>query len=186
MVEREKGAVEGEHGDFRAVFDAHYPFLFNLALRTTGDREISDEVAQDVMIRLYRLGIAGELGDNLRSWLARVCLNASYDRIRAEGRRKHYTAKISTESDAGLNIEGAAGQSAEQEVISDETRRVVAAILSRLSDRDRGLLLLKHSGLSYQEISAALNIRVTSIGKLLSRAQSRFERLYFAEEGGSR
>ena len=40
------------------------------------------------------------------------------------------------------------------------------------------ILLLRHSGLSYQEIGAAMKIGTTSVGKKLARAESEFSRIY--------
>ena len=47
--------------------------------------------------------------------------------------------------------------------------------------RQAQLLILRHSGLSYQEIAETLNVAPTSVGTLLVRAEKEFIRLY--EEG---
>jgi DNA-directed RNA polymerase specialized sigma24 family protein len=45
------------------------------------------------------------------------------------------------------------------------------------------LLLLRHSGLSYTELSNVLGVAVGSIGTLLVRAEREFEQEYRALEG---
>jgi RNA polymerase sigma-70 factor (ECF subfamily) len=44
--------------------------------------------------------------------------------------------------------------------------------------REAQLLILRHSGLAYKEIAAALGVAPGSIGTLLARAEKEFERLY--------
>jgi RNA polymerase sigma-70 factor (ECF subfamily) len=44
------------------------------------------------------------------------------------------------------------------------------------------VLVLRHSGLSYAEIAAAMNVAVGSVGTLLARAEKAFERHYRALE----
>jgi RNA polymerase sigma-70 factor (ECF subfamily) len=57
-----------------------------------------------------------------------------------------------------------------------ETRSEVRAALARLPDRSGALLALRYSGLSYEEIAAALGLRKSSIGTLLSRAEEAFRK----------
>jgi DNA-directed RNA polymerase specialized sigma24 family protein len=40
------------------------------------------------------------------------------------------------------------------------------------------MLILRHSGLSYKEIAAVMDIAASSVGTLLSRAEKKFETLY--------
>ena len=45
------------------------------------------------------------------------------------------------------------------------------------------ILVLRHTGLSYAEIAAAVRVSPKSVGKLLSRAEKEFEQRYRALEG---
>lgn len=64
----------------------------------------------------------------------------------------------------------------------DERIRDVRAALSRLSPRDREVLLLRQEGFSYKEIAQVVKVAPTSVGTLLARALRRFE-LEYAKEG---
>ena len=55
-------------------------------------------------------------------------------------------------------------------------RRAVDA----LAERDRDALLMKEEGLSYEEIAAALDLSVGSVGTTLSRARRRLMEAYEA------
>jgi RNA polymerase sigma-70 factor, ECF subfamily len=50
--------------------------------------------------------------------------------------------------------------------------------LQQMQERQAQLLVLRHSGMSYQEIAETLNISPASVGTLLVRAEKNFVRLY--------
>jgi DNA-directed RNA polymerase specialized sigma24 family protein len=47
-----------------------------------------------------------------------------------------------------------------------------------MKPRSAKLLVLRHSGLSYKELAAAVKVKPSSVGKLLARAEDEFERIY--------
>jgi len=54
----------------------------------------------------------------------------------------------------------------------------VREVLAEMDQRQAQLLLLRHSGVSYREIAAALDMAPTSVGTLLARAEREFEKRY--------
>ena len=77
------------------------------------------------------------------------------------------------ETDNVISIEEAA-------IKNIEVRRA-RKILSKLTARDRLCLMLKFSGYQYTEIAAIIAVQSTSVGKIISRAQEKFKRLYEKE-----
>ncbi len=55
--------------------------------------------------------------------------------------------------------------------------------LARMDSRQAQLLLLRHSGLGYSELGAALGLSPNSIGTLLVRAEREFEKRYLEVTG---
>jgi len=68
------------------------------------------------------------------------------------------------------------------DVESDRAR--VRAALDELSPRDREVLLLWDSGLSYEEIAAQTGLARGAIGTTLSRARRRLVQVYEAGKAG--
>ena len=85
-------AIEPEK--FCRLLEAHQSMVFSIALRITGVRETTEEVAQDVFLELHRSGqqLAGE--DHARFWLRRVSVHRATDALR---RRLHRPEGISEE-----------------------------------------------------------------------------------------
>jgi RNA polymerase sigma-70 factor (ECF subfamily) len=71
---------------------------------------------------------------------------------------------------------GAADDDPAEVVAASETRDEVRAVLARLPERSAAMLALRYSGLSYAEIAAALDVRASSVGTLLRRAEDAFRR----------
>ncbi len=63
-------------------------------------------------------------------------------------------------------------------VAAEEERQRVRAVLSTMDERQAQLLLLRHSGMAYKELAAALGVSVHSIGTLIVRAEHEFEKRY--------
>ena len=60
----------------------------------------------------------------------------------------------------------------------DEERAMARKAVETLAERDRDALLMREEGLSYEEIAAALDLSVGSVGTTLSRARRRLMEAY--------
>ncbi len=82
-----------------------------------------------------------------------------------------------------LSDNGPAVSTPEQAHAAAEEREQVRSVLANLDARDAELLLLRASGLSYNEAAAALEINPASVGTLLARAQRAFRKEYVNRYG---
>jgi RNA polymerase sigma-70 factor (ECF subfamily) len=79
--------------------------------------------------------------------------------------RLEFTEAQSADSPAGL-------------LLRLEDQAEVRRALAEVPERQRECLLLRHSGFSYAEIAATLDIAVGSVGVLLARAEHAFRASY--------
>ena len=151
--------------DLETVFRATYPRIVGVAARVLGSRDEAEDVAQEVFLTFGRSSVpAGEV----MGWLSVAAAHTALNHLRA-GRRR--TAR--EESAAGRDaVTGeVTGDVADAVVAGDERRRVRAA-LGRLPRRQAVALVLRHSGLSYAEVAAALDLSPGSVGTTVRRAES--------------
>lgn len=158
---------------FEKIFEQQFASLFRYMDRLSGDPDLAADIAQEAFVRLYQ---RGAFPDDLRGWLAAVAGNLLRDQRQGARRRLELLASQPPE----LTM-GSTAPSAELEVLRDEQRHAVRAVLSRLPVRDQQMLLLRHEGYSYREIGTALEIAETSVGTLLMRATAAFAAAF--EEG---
>jgi RNA polymerase sigma-70 factor (ECF subfamily) len=64
-----------------------------------------------------------------------------------------------------------------------EQRENVQRVLAALEPRRAELLLLRGSGLTYEEVANALDLNPASVGTLISRAQQAFRKEYISRFG---
>jgi RNA polymerase sigma-70 factor (ECF subfamily) len=165
----------GESGQFENIFLEHWPRVFGLLRRLVGDDAEAEDLALDTFLRLYQRPPASPEDLNVGGWLHRVATNLGLNAIRGWKRRQSYELKSGkmdlVERDPASPAEIFAGE---------EERCRVRTILAQMEPRQAQILILRHSGQKYQEVAAALVVSVTSIGPLLARAESEFERRYRA------
>ena len=167
VPEHGREAVSPLPTEFERLFRAEYPRVVRVAYRVLGDEAAAEDVAQEVFLSFYRAHPA--TADYAAAWLHAAAAHTALNALRSRGRR-------ATREGAQAIRYDAASPDPVETVATTETRAEVRAILARLSDRDAALLALRHAGLSYAEIAAAIDVRASSVGTLLRRAEDAFRR----------
>jgi RNA polymerase sigma-70 factor (ECF subfamily) len=173
MAVRKTSAEHWEEAEFRAVFLEHHSRILAILLRLFGDRSRAEETANDAFWRLYRQP-ALQADGNVGGWLYRTATNLGIDALRASGRRRQY------EEAAGRARDGTETSSPLEDLLREEKCNRVRAVLALIKPAQAQLLILRSSGLSYKELAEALNVKMTSIGTLLNRAEEEFRNRYLA------
>jgi RNA polymerase sigma factor (sigma-70 family) len=153
-----RGAVRG---DLEQVFRTAYPRVVGVAARVLGSRAEAEDVAQEVFLAFGRSSVpAGEAF----GWLSVAAAHTALNHLRS-GRRRAAREQV---ADDGRAV---SPDIADAVVALDERRRVRAA-LARLPRKHAVVLVLRHSGLSYAEVAAALGLSPGSVGTTVRRAES--------------
>ncbi len=159
-----------ETAAFETLFFQHYTRVYAVLFRLVGDRHTAEDLSLETFLKLWQQ--PPSRSDNLAGWLYRVATRLGYNALRAAKRRAHY------ESHAASDLRSADSADPADEAERSDDRTRVRAVLSRMPEREAQLLILRHSGLAYKEIAAALGVSPNSVGTLLTRAEKEFERLY--------
>lgn len=157
---------------FEAVFIGHYARVVAVLHRVVGDRAEAEELAGEVFARLYRQELAPARLHNPGGWLYRTATRLGIDALRAARRRQRY------EQAAGAATQAAAPDDPLAAMLRAEQCRQVRTVLAKLKPARAQLLMLRAGGLSYKELAGVLDVKPTSVGSLLARAEAEFERVY--------
>jgi RNA polymerase sigma-70 factor, ECF subfamily len=155
---------EGDGDAFTALFLRHRDRLWAVALRTTCDPDEAADALQDAMISAFRR--AGDFrGDSaVTTWLHRIVVNASLDRLR----RKSSRPVTAVGDDSVLDAAGTlAGPTGPDPADTSAVRLDVDAALATLPPHQRAALVLVDM-LGYPVADAA-EILGTSPGTVKSR-----------------
>jgi RNA polymerase sigma factor (sigma-70 family) len=153
---------------FERLFRNEYSRVVGIANRILNDTAAAEDVAQEVFLSFYR----AHPGDAAYApaWLHAAAAHSALNALRARTRRDRREAAEAVAPDVADPVDPA------ERVVAAETRDEVRAVLARLPERSAALLALRYSGLSYAEIAAALDVRASSVGTLLRRAEEAFRR----------
>lgn len=172
----------GDASSFRVLVDRHGAVAHRIALRMLGDRSDAEDVAQEALLRLWRLAEQAAGIASLVAWLQRVATNICLDRLRQRQRR----AQAITDDTGHDNL--ADGGPLADELI-DQAQRAGAAqrAIARLPDRQRAAIILTYyEGLANASAADMLEMNIKAFESLLVRArQSLRQELALAlEEAG--
>jgi RNA polymerase sigma-70 factor (ECF subfamily) len=148
--------------DLEQVFRCAYPRVVAVAARVLGSRDEAEDVAQEVFLAFGRSSVpAGEAS----GWLSVAAAHTALNHLRT-GRRR------ASREEAAAGDGDAVGPDVADAVVTLDERRRVRAALARLPHRQAVALVLRHSGLSYAEVAAALDMSPGSVGTTVRRAES--------------
>jgi RNA polymerase sigma-70 factor (ECF subfamily) len=164
---RRDGTVSGPRdavrGDLEQVFRADYPRVVAIAARVLGSRHEAEDVAQEVFLSFGRSTVPAT---EAPGWLSVAAAHTALNHLRSHRRRT--ARELAADDGRG---EPTTPDIADVVVAREDHGRVRAA-LSRLPRTQAVALVLRHSGLSYAEVAAALDLSPGSVGTTVRRAES--------------
>jgi RNA polymerase sigma-70 factor, ECF subfamily len=175
-VRDETGTGAGTRERFEALFRARYRELHGLCYRLLGDHAEAEDVVQEAFLKLDGHAVLDRPDEEVAAWLRRVCLNATYNRLRGQRRASARLDRAGRLERADDEAGGDGGPLLD--VLRAEQQRAVRRALAALPERQRACLLLRHAGFSYAEIAATLDLAVGSVGVLLARGERAFRDAY--------
>jgi len=161
------------------LVDAYGPKVYQLAFRYLHNKEDAEEVAQDVLYKVYRKIDAFRGDAALSSWIYRITFNAAMSRLRTAKYQRAQTeesALISSEGEliATANSREVADWSNmpdEQMFRSQLRRRVFNAILALPAIYRAPVMLRDIQGMSTEEASAMLRVKDQTLKSRLHRGR---------------
>lgn len=159
--------ANGDRAAARALTLRLTPRVLGYAARLMGgDRAEAEDVAQEAMLRLWRVAPDWRQGEaKVTTWLYRVVTNLCTDRQRSR-RRRGATAL----DDAPEVADAAPG--AEAGLIEADRLTALEAALGRLPDRQRQAVVLRHiEGLTNPDIAQVMDIGVEAVESLTARGK---------------
>lgn len=159
---------EDKAAAFDRLFLAEYSRVVSIAYRVLGDAHRAEDVAQDVFCSFYRQHPAD--ASYAPAWLYRAAAHSALNAVRGDRRRRQREQHEAAEQER-LRDGTQAALDPERALVKREQSREIQAALSRIPAKSAAVLVLRHSGLSYAEVGAALGIGANQVGTVLRRAE---------------
>lgn len=169
-----KAAQRGDLNAFNALILRYQNLLFGIALRMLNDEDVASDAVQEALISAFSK-FHSFRGGSLRSWLARVTVNACYDEMRRKRRQREvpieqFNMEGEEVEDLSWMIDPAARP--EEQFDSFELENAIQKSLYLLTPAYReAVVLVDIEGLSYEEASIAARVPVGTVKSRLARAR---------------
>ena len=161
---KQKKDKEQKERDFERLVQEQRQTIYSVCYLFANDRQEADDLAQEVLIRLWQ-GIDGFEGrSSAKTWVYRVALNTC---VTADKKQRRRLDTSPLEMDVDL--------------FAEEERNPAASRLhqriSKLHPFDRALILLWLEDLPYDEIAAILGISIDNVSVRLVRVREKLKKI---------
>ena len=174
-----RAAQRGDLNAFNLLILRYQNLLFGIALRLLNDEDTAADAVQEALISAFRRFDTFR-GDSLRSWLARVVVNACYDEMRKK--RRQHSVPLEQFNSEGDEIETSywlvdPDSDPERQFESFELEHAIQRSLDKLQPIYRLMLVLVDiEGLSYEEAALAAHVPVGTVKSRLARARTQMQK----------
>lgn len=160
---------------FREIVERYQAKVFSIIYGILRNRNDAEDIAQQVFAKIYFSIQNFDFRSSLLTWIYKITVNECYDYLRKKRVRKLvYESDFSEEDALQMENSGAAAQDGPP---VDETlaqRDLVLKLLSRVSEEDRNLLLMKEvEGHSVEELANMTGMNENTIKVKLFRARQK-------------
>jgi len=149
------------------LFKRYQAPLFNFYLKLTGDRTVSEDLVQEVFLRVLKYRQTYRTETPFRAWMYQIARNARVDYLR---RKKPETSWDPEMSPAVMPMD-----TAQQ---SQESALLHRALMLLPEDKREVLVLSRFQDLKYEEIAQLLGCEVGTVKTRVHRALQELREIY--------
>lgn len=173
---------DDDAGAFEELVHRYQNRLVSLLAHLAGRRDLAEDLAQEVFLRVYRARKRYVPGSKFSTWLYTIAHNVASNALRGLARRKEVHLVGSDSGANGNPLDAAAlaasGLMPTRQLDKAELREVVQLAVAALNERQRmAVLLNKFEHLSYEEIAEIMRLNPPAVKSLLSRARSKLREI---------
>jgi RNA polymerase sigma-70 factor, ECF subfamily len=164
--------VSKDHGpSFDLLLARHRTTVVNHLYRLVHNRDIAEELAQDVFVRVYRSRAKYQPDAKFTTWLFRITTNVGLN-WRRDMRREAGHVRLDQELRETRKLELWDKLPRVDDVLMQEHRaKQVRAAIDKLPPKQLAAVLMhKYEGMEYSEIAEALQCTIPALKSLLFRA----------------
>ncbi len=161
-------ASEGDERAFREILERYRQKILAICLRMLKNQTEAEEAAQDSFVKIYLHLKKYDPDRGFMAWAAGITINECRDRLRSRTRFKRRFREI---SDTDIDrTQVSADTSYEKKRQVESVEKAVEQLPEKLKEV---LVLRAYADYSYEEIAAALKIRMGTVMSRLYRAREK-------------
>jgi len=162
---------EGDETSFGLLLDRHRAPVVHFLYRMVQNDAVSEELAQEVFLRVYRSRATYAPTAKFTTWLFRIATHLALNWIR-DGKKEKGQESLDEELLDGVQRQVALEQpTVEQSMVYEVKLREIREAIGMLPEKQRAAVTMhKYEELEYSQIAKALNCSESAVKSLLFRA----------------
>jgi RNA polymerase sigma-70 factor (ECF subfamily) len=157
---------------FEEILQKYQRLIFHIARRYFKNHEDAMDASQDAAIKIFNglPRVALNENGNLKAWICTITARTCLDTLR---KKRPQTTELNEETFSALAPLPSAFDSA---AANERTNEIISAINNLPNEHRIAIILRDIQGLSYDEISRALNVSLGTIKSRISRARANLQK----------
>jgi len=175
--------VSGDGEAFRELVSRYSQIVYNISLRMVRDRELAEDLTQEVFVKVYKALPRFRKRSKLSTWLYRIAYNTSM----TEMEKARYRYEMDDIEDVRLQGKLDSARDFDNNILDRLERKelasMVESLIEKLKPEQRMVLTLHYAGeKSYKEISEIMGLPMGTVKTLLFRAKACLRAMLIDEE----
>jgi RNA polymerase sigma-70 factor (ECF subfamily) len=165
----------GETGQLAVLFERHHRALFRYFVSMHRDRQLAEDLVQDVFFRMLRYRATYNAAQPFTAWMFQIARNAAVDHLR----KRREVVDIDQWRD-----EFASRDAGPEEVaVRNQDVQLLRRAMDALPEEKREVLILsRFQGMRHDEIAVVMGCEVGTVKVRVYRAMRSLEQLYLRLE----
>lgn len=164
MLEVRDGAGE----TLGVLFDRYQIPLFNFYSKMTGDRSLSEDLVQEVFLRILKYRQSYTPGTPFRSWMYQIARNARFDHFRKQRPETNWSAEIEPRVPASDPAQ-----------TKQEASLLYRALMQLPEEKREVLVLSRFQELKHDEIAKLVGCDVGAVKVRVHRALQELKQVFY-------
>jgi RNA polymerase sigma-70 factor (ECF subfamily) len=163
---------DGDETSFGVLLDKHRTALVHFLRRMVRDEAVSEELAQEVFLRVYRSRASYEPAARFTTWMFRIATHLALNWLRDE-KNDRARDRLDNERDDDLPVREFPDRasSVEQRMVYRARLQEIRDAIGMLPEKQRAAVLMhKYREMDYAQIAVALGCSESAVKSLLFRA----------------
>lgn len=180
---------KGNKNAFETLMHKYYPRLLNFIYRFCANREVAEDLTQEVFIRVYKSASTYAPKAQFKTWLYTIATNLSFNELRCNKHRPFsLDAPVDVDDEQiSRQMEDKSILRPDEALVRSETVEVVKKAIYALSEKQRiAVILRRYENFSYQEIARTMKMSKKAVKSLLNRGRENLRKslsgLFYGEK----
>ena len=162
---------EGNLQEMAVLFERYHVRLFNFFLKHTADRNVSQDLTQNLFYRVMKYRSSFKEENSFKSWVYQMARNVHFDYCKNNQKQSERFTTVENYNEESSAIDDAFSE--------EDFDRLDVALSGLGSDQREIIILSRYQGLKYEEISKITNMSVSAIKVQVHRTIKQLRSLYF-------